>query len=81
MGKPTKQELEHALAEAARLREQGLDEHCLGKTLLNHHYRLGLLEEVLSKARQYLHSGESAQSHRALLAAIERAERASQEVV
>jgi hypothetical protein len=76
MGKPTAEELDTALQEAARLREKGEDQHYLGKTLLNHHYRLDLHQELLVAARRYLHSGESSRAHQALVRALERAERA-----
>lgn len=79
MGKPTADQLEQALAQAAWLREHDMDEYFLGKSLLNHNYRLHLLEDVLHKARLYLHSGSSAQAHRELLRAIERAEAASRD--
>ena len=79
MGKPTEQELQLALAEAARLRESGEDEHFLGKALLNHHYRLGLLEDVLARARVYLHSGHGSKEHALLLRAIDKAEKAGRE--
>ena len=80
MGKPTAEQLEQALAQAAWLREHDVDEHFLGKSLLNHNYRLHLLEDVLQKARLYLHSGNSAQAHRELLKSIEKAEAASHDV-
>ena len=80
MGKPTTDQLEQALAQAAWLREHDMDEHFLGKSLLNHNYRLRLLEDVLHKAKLYLHSGNSAQAHRELLRAIEKAEVASRDV-
>lgn len=80
MGKPTTDQLEQALAQAAWLREHDMDEHFLGKSLLNHNYRLHLLEDVLHKAKQYLHSGSSAQAHRELLRAIEKAEVASRDI-
>lgn len=80
MGKPTTDQLEQALAQAAWLREHDMDEHFLGKSLLNHNYRLHLLEDVLHKAKQYLHSGSSAQAHRELLRAIEKAEIASRDI-
>ena len=70
MGKPTAVEVDRALAEAARLREQGEDTHCLGKTLLNHHHRLRLLEEVYRASTSYLH-GESGVQHAHLVRAIE----------
>jgi len=76
MGKPTTDQLE----QAAWLREHDMDEHFLGKSLLNHNYRLHLLEDVLHKAKQYLHSGSSAQAHRELLRAIEKAETASRDI-
>jgi hypothetical protein len=79
MGKPTADQLETALAQAAWLRENDMDEHFLGKSLLNLNYRLQLLERVMSEAKQYLHSGHSAQHHRTLLRAIERAETAERD--
>ena len=39
MGMPTEAELREALAEAARMREQGEDRHHLAKALLNLEYR------------------------------------------
>lgn len=77
MGKPTSDQLEQALTQAAWLREHDMDEYFLGKSLLNHNYRLHLLEDVLHKAKLYLHSGSSAQAHRELLRAIDKAEAAS----
>lgn len=77
MGLPTGEELETALREAARLRESGEDDHYLGKTLLNHNYRLELMQEVVSAARRYLHSGESSRAHAELEKAISRVEKAS----
>ena len=79
MGKPTAEQLEQALAQAAWLREHDMDEYFLGKSLLNHNYRLHLLEDVLIKAKQYLHSGESAQAHRELVRAVEKAEAAGKD--
>ena len=79
MGKPTAQELEAALNEAARLRESGRDEHFLGKALLNHNYRLDLLEQVLTRAKIYLRSGEGSREHTMLVKAIEKAEAAARE--
>jgi len=77
MGKPTPEELEIALGEAARLREQGEDDFYLGKSLLNLNYRMGFLEDVLARADLYLHSGEGAHEHSELVKAIERAREAS----
>lgn len=77
MGKPTEEELEAALAAARYLRETGKDTRYLAKTLLNHHYRLELLEEVLRTARRYLYTGQSSREYRELVRAIEKAEEAS----
>lgn len=76
MGKPTDEELETALTEAARLREHGLDEHFLAKSLLNMNYRMKFMDDVLAKANLYLHSGEGAHEHAQLVRAIEKAEEA-----
>ncbi len=40
MSKPTEDELQAALTEAARLREEGEDHYFLAKSLLNLNYRL-----------------------------------------
>lgn len=73
MGTPTPQELETALREAARMREQGVDEHYLAKAILNLHYRCGLLEKVLHAAENYLQSGMAEGEHTRLVKAIEQA--------
>ena len=77
MGVPTEQELEQALGEAARMREQGEDPHHIAKALLNHHYRIEKLEKVLHAAEVYLHSGHGGQEHSQLIRAIEAAKKAS----
>jgi len=74
---PTKEELETALAEAARMREKDEDPRYVAKALLNHHYRLKLLEEVLDAARHYLHSGLAAHEHTVLEKSIKKAENAA----
>jgi hypothetical protein len=79
MGKPTSEELQKALTQAAFLRENDVDEYFLGKALLNLNYRLGLLEAVMQEAKRYMHSGQSAQHHRELLRAIDRAEAAERD--
>lgn len=70
MGKPTEEELTTALAEAARMREQGDDPQFMAKTLLNVHYRFKHLEKVLSAIEHYLHSGQAASEHSKLIRAI-----------
>lgn len=77
MGKPTPEELETALTHAAHLREQGEDIFYIGKCLLNFNYRMKYLENVLTKADLYLHSGEAAVEHAELVKAIEKAKKAS----
>ena len=70
MGKPTPDELQTALTEAARLREKGEDPLFLGKTLLNMNFRIKSLEKVYHSAALYLHSGQGATEHTRLLQAI-----------
>ena len=72
MGKPTEQELQLALETAKRMREEGQDPQHLAKTLLNHHYRLGLLEDVYHAVEQYLHSGQAEREHMRLLKTLEK---------
>jgi len=72
--KPTGLEIESALDEAQRLREQGHDEHHLARTTLYLHARVKLLEDVLAHAKLYLHSGEGALEHAQLVRAVERAD-------
>ncbi|WP_114694663.1 hypothetical protein [Motiliproteus coralliicola] len=72
MGKPTKQQLETALAVAIGMREREHDPHSVAKSLLNCHYRLQHLEEVLKLTEQFLHAGQDEQLHSHLLVAIEK---------
>jgi len=74
MGKPTPQELQQALAEAARMREHDQDSHFLAKSLLNLHYRIGFLEKVMHAAELYLR-GEGDRQHAVLIKALETAKR------
>ena len=76
MTRPTDKELETALERAAWLREHGQDDYFLGKSLLNHDYRLRLLDHVLQATKLYLHSGDGAREHTELLKTIEDAENA-----
>ncbi|NIP72877.1 MAG: hypothetical protein GWO16_07520 [Gammaproteobacteria bacterium] len=73
MGKPTPEQMEKALSEAARMREQGEDLHFVAKALLNLNYRYGYLERVLAAARRFLRSGMASSEHAALLHAIDKA--------
>ncbi len=73
MGKPTKEELEEALKEAQRMREQGDDPCHVAKTLLNLNYQNHSLVDVLHAAEKYLHSGMAEYEHAQLVKAIEKA--------
>ena len=75
MGKPTSTELNDALQEAARMREQGDDPHFIAKSLLNLHYRINHLEKVMHAAERYLH-GQAIHEHSVLIRAIEAAHKA-----
>lgn len=77
MGRPTKEELDIAIAEAIRLKESGEDVHFLGKSLLNLNYRMRFLERVMDSTKRYLHAGLGGREHHDLLKAIEAAEKAS----
>jgi hypothetical protein len=77
MGTPTREEFEEALAEAARMREQGEDQHHVAKALLSLNYRLHALEKVREAAQHFLHSGLAPHEHTELLKAIEAADRAA----
>ncbi|WP_421864291.1 hypothetical protein [Motiliproteus sp.] len=72
MGKPTEQQLETALAVAVDMREREHDPHFVAKSLLNCHYRLEHLEQLLKLTEQYLHAGQNEQQHAHLLVAIEK---------
>lgn len=78
MGVPQKEELEAALREARRMREQREDPHHVAKALLNFHYRYRLMERVVDAARHFMHSGLAPHEHAVLVRAIEEIERASQ---
>ena len=56
MGKPTEQQLKHALKAAAAAREQGRDQHFVAKSLLHCHYENQYLREVFHAADAYLRS-------------------------
>ena len=73
MGMPTEEELKLALAEAARMREQGDDPHHVAKALLNMNYRLHHLEQVMHAAELYFHSGMAVQEQQRLTVAIDKA--------
>jgi hypothetical protein len=72
MGKPSKEELAEALAEAGRMREQGEDKHFVAKSLLNHDYRLKLYEQLYQSVEHYLRSGQSEQEHGKLMKILDK---------
>ena len=78
MSKPTEQELHTALELAKQMREQGKDSHFIAKCLLNQHYRLGYLEEVLLAVERYFRSGMAEDEHRRLLKSVEKARQAEE---
>ena len=77
MGVPTAEELQTALQEAGRMREQGEDPHHIAKTLLNHNYRILKLEKVMHAAEMYFRSGNASREHTELVQAIEAAKYSS----
>ena len=72
MGRPTQEELAQALAEAARMREQGEDEHHVAKALLNHDYRLKMLEQLYQAIEHYIRSGQSDIEHGKLMKILDK---------
>jgi len=76
MSMPSKEELEQALAEAGRMREQGDDPHYIAKALLNLNYQNEQLKHVLAAAELYINSGMAVTEHQKLKRAIEEARNA-----
>lgn len=77
MGMPSEEEVKVALAEAARMREQGEDPHFVAKTLLNLNYRMKYMERVLEAAELYFRSGMAVIENQRLRKAITEARAAS----
>lgn len=71
MVKPSKADVELALSEARRMRESGEDDFFLARSLLNHHHRLHLLEDVYHAASAYVHGGEAPQLHARLIKVLD----------
>ena len=76
MSKPTDNELKIALKTAIEMKEHDNDEHFIAKTLINHHYRIKYLEDVLIIADRYMNHGMADHEHTQLLRAIEKAKEA-----
>ncbi|MCW8827795.1 MAG: hypothetical protein OQK94_01930 [Gammaproteobacteria bacterium] len=73
MGMPTEEELQEALAEAARMREHGEDPHHIAKALLNINYQNEQLKHVLRAVELYFNSGMAVAEHQKLKKAVEQA--------
>lgn len=78
MSKPSKAELDIAIQTAIEMKEHDNDPEFLAKSLLNHHYRLGYLEEVLQLADRFINHGMAENEHMLLLKAIEKAKAAEE---
>ncbi|MDH5471374.1 MAG: hypothetical protein OEY87_00535 [Gammaproteobacteria bacterium] len=78
MSKPSDSELKTALTKAINMKEQGEDEFFLAKTLINHHYRIRYLEDLLVIADRYMNHGMAEHERMGLLRAIEKAKQAEQ---
>lgn len=76
MSKPSKLELDLALKTAVEMKEHDNDPDFLAKALLNHHYRLRYLEELLQIADRFMNHGMAEHEHMMLLRAIEKAKEA-----
>ena len=76
MSKPTDEELKTALKRAMIMKENDQDPDFLAKSLLNHHYRIPYLLEVLFAADRYLNHGMAEHEHTKLLSLIEKAKTA-----
>lgn len=76
MHKPADDELQAALAEAERMREQETDPHHLARSLQYLDHRVRLLEAVFEAAKNYLNFGQEEREHAQLANAIEAARRA-----
>ena len=76
MSKPTDIELSLALKKAREMKETGADPDFLAKAVLNHHYRLAYLEDVLKAADRYMNHGMAEHERMQLLHCIEKAKQA-----
>lgn len=73
MSIPTRQEMDTALAEAERLRDQEIDVSHLGKCLLYLSRRDEVLERLLTAVEHYLNSGHAQLEHGRLIQAVDAA--------
>ena len=81
MGVPTKEELEQALSEAARMREHGEDPHHLAKVVLNHNYRIEQLETEQAHLQAAIgEAGFYQQSHEQVNVVLDRLQAVEEEL-
>jgi hypothetical protein len=73
---PSEEELAIALAEAARMREQGEDPKFVAKALLNANYQVEQLSHVLAAVELYFNSGMAVAEHQKLRKAMTSAKQA-----
>jgi len=78
MSKPTDAELKTALRRAMIMKENNQDPDFLAKCLLNHHYRLSYLQDILLAADRYLNHGMAELEHTKLLHMIDKAKQAEE---
>lgn len=71
MSKPTKEQLDQALAAAERLRDLNQDDEHLGCSLLYLESRNQVLERLFDAAKHYLNSGEEQHAHARLMKAVD----------
>lgn len=80
MSKPTDEELKTALRRAMIMKENDQDPDFLAKSLLNHHYRLNYLLELLFSTDRYLNHGMADREHTKLLRLIEKVKTSEDQV-
>jgi hypothetical protein len=73
MSRPTKQELETALAEAERMRDLDEDPQHIAKCLLYMGRRNEVLERLLVSVEHYLHSGHGQHEQARMIKALDAA--------
>jgi hypothetical protein len=73
MSKPTKEELEIALAEAERMRDHDADPQHVAQCLLYLDRRNEVLERVVESVEHYLHSGQGQHEQARMIKAVEAA--------
>lgn len=73
MLKPTKEELQAALEEAERMREESDDPYYMSRSLLYLNGRVESLEKVFDAAVRYMKFGQGEHEHAELLKVIEAA--------